>query len=452
MKENILLTLLFCLATLCAPAAEEDDVIITIDVRNPTATEVALVYHRALDMVRLDADGHGVDTIKNTKALYANLFYGQSQRKVYFEQGDRVHITFDGNDFTGSFRFYGDKAPVVDYLNNITFTPLPDGDYALPFADYKAKLAQKERGVLRLLGARKLETHGNFACLERGRIRYTYGTALLMYPLGHAAVAKDSLFRPDEAYYDALREYWTEDEALLDVDEYRDFIIELSHVLDADNRSVSDYYPKTLAQTAYLADSIKSDIIRQTLINTVASEYVDRRGVKDIADLENLYYTYVTCPQLRASYKAKCDKWNLSAPGKPSPDFSGVDIDGNTHTLADYKGRYIYIDMWATWCGPCQKELPHLKRLEEKFRGRNITFLSLSVDHDKAKWEAKVKSGTLTGVQLLIGRGSAFQRAYNIDGIPRFILLDKQGRIVNNNMLRPSSPDVERVLSSLDGI
>lgn len=452
MRRTILTALLLGLVRLCAVAGDNDNIVITIDVNNPTAREVVLVSHRSLESIKLDSTGHGVDTISNVKALYASMYYGQEQRKVYLEQGDRVHITFNGNDYAGSFCFNGQKALAVDYLNTVALTSLPDSDYALTFKEYRDKLTRKEQAALRLLKARKLESVGNFVKMETGRIHYSYAVALLMYPLGHVSVAKDSTYRPAEEYYDALKAYWTEDEHWLCIDEYRDFLIELAHQLDADNRALTDLYPKNLAQISYIADNIKSDAIRQTLINSIAEEYVDRRGIKDIADLDNLYYTYVNDPTLRKSYKAKCEQHNLSAPGKPSPDFTGVDIDGNTHTLADYRGKYVYIDLWATWCGPCQKELPYLRQLEAKFKGRNITFLSLSVDHDTAKWQAKVKSGTLTGEQLLIGRDSEFQRAYNIDGIPRFILLDKQGRIVNNNMLRPSSEDIEQALSSLEGI
>ena len=127
-------------------------------------------------------------------------------------------------------------------------------------------------------------------------------------------------------------------------------------------------------------------------------------------------------------------------------------MNGKEVSLSDFKGKVVLVDVWATWCGPCQRELPFLKKLESKFEGKNITFLSLSIDHDKAKWEAKVKSGDLSGVQLLIGRGSSFQRAYNIEGIPRFLLLDKEGKIINNDMLRPSSDDTERILNTLEGI
>ena len=155
---------------------------------------------------------------------------------------------------------------------------------------------------------------------------------------------------------------------------------------------------------------------------------------------------------LLADYKAKFDKWDLASPGKPSPDFEAVDVDGKEYSLKDFKGKYVYIDMWATWCAPCKRELPFLKKLEERFAGKDIVFLGLSIDYDKTKWEERVKSGELAGVQLHIGPQSSFKRAYNIDGIPRFILLDKEGKIINNNMSRPSSEDTEHVLDALEGI
>ena len=108
--------------------------------------------------------------------------------------------------------------------------------------------------------------------------------------------------------------------------------------------------------------------------------------------------------------------------------------------------------MWATWCGPCKREMPYLKELEKKMEGKNITFLGLSTDEDKAAWEKMVKSGELSGVQLLLGRGSQFQRDYNINGIPHFILIDPDGKIINPKTVRPSSPDAEKILNALPNI
>ena len=96
--------------------------------------------------------------------------------------------------------------------------------------------------------------------------------------------------------------------------------------------------------------------------------------------------------------------------------------------------------------------MPYLKELEKKYEGRNIHFVGLSIDQDKAKWEARVKSGALSGVQLHIGTGSQSQADYRISGIPRFILLDPNGRIINSVMTRPSSDDTVKILDSLKGL
>ena len=110
----------------------------------------------------------------------------------------------------------------------------------------------------------------------------------------------------------------------------------------------------------------------------------------------------------------------MARPGNPSPDFRAWDVDGKSYTVADFRGKYVYIDLWATWCGPCRREMPFLKQLEEEYKGRNITFLSLSTDARKADWLKMVKSHPMTGMQLFLGTGSRFQTAYKADGIPPF--------------------------------
>lgn len=138
--------------------------------------------------------------------------------------------------------------------------------------------------------------------------------------------------------------------------------------------------------------------------------------------------------------------------GDQAPTFKYLDINGKEVSLSDLKGKYVYIDIWATWCGPCTGELPHLKELEKKMHGKKIVFVSISCDKDKAAWEKMVKEKGLEGVQLHNGGDRAFMDAFGIRGIPRFILLDKEGKIVNPNMTRPSNPETEKTLKALKGI
>ena len=169
--------------------------------------------------------------------------------------------------------------------------------------------------------------------------------------------------------------------------------------------------------------------------------------------MENIYRTYVQDPVLVAKYDAAREKWNLASVGKPSPDFKGVDVNGKEYTLADFRGKYVYIDVWATWCSPCRQEIPYLKKLDEDYKDAQIVFLSLSVDQDKAKWEKMVKELSMSGVQLHIGQNSSFQQAYKIEGIPHFILLDREGRIIDKKMSRPSMDEVTRErIENLEGI
>lgn len=438
----------------CA-VSEGDDIVLSFDVTDRVADEVVLVYHNKVLTSNLDETGHSELVINGEDAIYARLFYASDLsvfRQVYLEKGDRVSVRFNGKDFAGTFVFDGEKADAVEYLNTVHLTALPDEDYALPFDEYLAKLGSKEKDAVKLLEASDLGKAGHFEEMEKGRIRYSYGTQILMYPLGHRFMAKDMGYVPDADYYEAVEEYLVANDGWADLDQYRDFIVEASHILDADNRNVTEAYPKAVAQMKFIADRFEDGKVRNTLLHYLAYAYVDRFGVNDITDMENIYRTYVKDSLLISEYERAREKWDITSAGKPSPDFEAVDIDGNVRTLADFRGKYLYIDVWATWCVPCRQEIPHLKALEEKYKDARITFLSLSVDRDKDKWEKRVKEGDMSGNQLYLGPDSPFVTAYQISGIPRFIIIDKEGNIVDKDAQRPSDEYISVVIDALEGI
>lgn len=138
--------------------------------------------------------------------------------------------------------------------------------------------------------------------------------------------------------------------------------------------------------------------------------------------------------------------------GDQIPDFKFLDVSGKEIALSDLKGKYVYIDVWATWCGPCKMELPHLKELEKKMHNKKIEFVSISCDVDKIAWEKMVKEKELGGVQLNFGGDRTILDMFGIKHIPHFILLDKDGIIVNLTMPRPSNAETEKILNALEGI
>jgi len=142
------------------------------------------------------------------------------------------------------------------------------------------------------------------------------------------------------------------------------------------------------------------------------------------------------------------------AKGKASPKFVNYEnIKGGTTSLDDLKGKYVYLDIWATWCAPCKAEIPHLKALEKEFHGKNIEFVSISVDKPEAHktWVKMVKDEALSGIQLFADKDfeSDFIAEYGINAIPRFILLDPNGNIVDSDADRPSNPKLKELLLEL---
>jgi thiol-disulfide isomerase/thioredoxin len=139
--------------------------------------------------------------------------------------------------------------------------------------------------------------------------------------------------------------------------------------------------------------------------------------------------------------------------GKPSPSFSYENFKGGITKLDDFKGKYVYIDVWATWCGPCRQEIPFLQKVEDKYHGKNIVFTSISIDtaKDHEKWKKMVGDKTLGGVQLFADKDwkSDFIQAYGINSIPRFILIDPKGNVVDADAKRPSDPALQAQLDKL---
>ena len=140
-------------------------------------------------------------------------------------------------------------------------------------------------------------------------------------------------------------------------------------------------------------------------------------------------------------------------PGKPAPSFSFQDVSGKTVTLADLKGKYVYIDVWATWCGPCKAEIPYLAKIEEQLHGRKIHFVSISVDKMTSydAWKSYVLDNKLKGIQLIADNNieSAFIKSFGISYIPRFLLIDPEGNIKDSNAKRPSDPALLKELSDI---
>ena len=140
--------------------------------------------------------------------------------------------------------------------------------------------------------------------------------------------------------------------------------------------------------------------------------------------------------------KGKYERIKTLKKGSPSPSFNYPDSSGKNISLESLKGKLVYVDVWATWCGPCKAQIPFLKQLEEKYREEDIAFVSLSIDQLKniSKWKNMIVDKELEGIQIIADKAwrSKFVTDYVIEGIPRFILIDKDGNLMDPMAPRPA--------------
>ena len=135
-------------------------------------------------------------------------------------------------------------------------------------------------------------------------------------------------------------------------------------------------------------------------------------------------------------------------PGQPAIDFEMLDVEGNVKHLADFRGKVIYIDLWATWCGPCIQESPAFEALGKKYAGKDIVFLPVSTDTTTKPW-LRYLDGHKKELTQYHSNDVALKESWAIMYIPRFILIDKDFNIVNAYAPRPSSEEIGTLIDSV---
>lgn len=135
--------------------------------------------------------------------------------------------------------------------------------------------------------------------------------------------------------------------------------------------------------------------------------------------------------------------------GADAPDIEFCDEAGKIYHLSDFKGKAVYVDLWASWCVPCCEEIPYLAKLvEELGDSGKLVCISISTDTDEEAWRAKVAEEKPTWQQFLAtDKGQhAISKAYNVNAIPRFMLFDSAGKIVTIDAPRPSEEGILQML------
>lgn len=210
------------------------------------------------------------------------------------------------------------------------------------------------------------------------------------------------------------------------------------------NVSLSD---KAAYEQACL-EALSNDRLKgEFVVDRFFSQY---RTYEEYLDGMNKFGKYWLSPSLKTRAEAVGSKLYTTRAGGVAAGFTYPDVNGKSVSLSDFKGKVVLIDVWATWCGPCKQEMPHLKRLEEEMKGTDVVFLGVSVDEarNKQKWLDFIEKEKLGGIQVFASGWSKITKDYRINGIPRFIVIDRKGNVVSFDAPRPSNPALKKMLET----
>ncbi len=206
-----------------------------------------------------------------------------------------------------------------------------------------------------------------------------------------------------------------------------------------ENTDVTDY-------ACEYVNTVSREISNVPLRNSVLDMFVGQGVQAEGIDIDKFWALVVDkCDAKTVStYQFIVDAKKSTASGMKCPDVTFSDIDGKPCRLSDHFGRVLYIDIWATWCGPCCMEIPYVEKLVEHYKNDpRIEFVSISTDSNRKAWEEKVRKDKPQWAQYVTSAAEnrELSKQWGVASIPRFLIINADGTICNNDAFRPSADD-----------
>ncbi len=453
MKKLILL-LLVVFAFACKQEEKPQYSIISGTIENNTGETVFVRGNGFEQRTPIDSSGKFMDTLQIEQNGFYEMYVGRERTEIYLEKGKNFSVTLDANEFDETLNYSGDLANVNNFLaakylwneKNVNFKEL----FSLPEADFKNALKKNKKSIDSIYVAKNID---NDIFKQKLEEEDKYGNAVMIenYSDAHGYYTSDPNFKVSTGFYDEIKDINYKDTLT-----YRNSVAYQS-LLDAHfNRMVKEDAVKVAGnENVHYLKMVDKNLPNGYAKDKIMSSYL-QFGLKPDSTLDeafNIYKNSEPNPENLAKLTARYDKLKTLTPGNPSPTFNFENYKGGTTSLESLKGKYVYIDVWATWCGPCLREIPALKEFEKEYENKNVQVVSISIDEPKnyEKWKAMVNEKELGGIQLMADNNwkSKFVEDYAILGIPRFILVDPQGNIISADAPRPSDPKLRETLDGL---
>ena len=429
----------------CKNEAAIDYVVLSGKVKNKLGRVISITDKSDLTkkVIEVSADGYFVDTLIIKNNIY-NFFDGKNEFTFYLEPGNVINVDYDATDFLNSLTFSGVGSEISTYqLDKIKtqneIVGVEMDVYKLDEDDFITKITNLKTALSKLINASEGISE-EYKAKELRNIHYGYLSKLRNYERYHAHYANLADFKTSDGFLNELEEldYNNEDDFLFSSD-YKKLVI--SYYYDkGELMAVQDSIEKALAFLKSVA-TIENEAIKNELLIVTANH-----GITITNDIEGYYKTYLAAFTGEENNNFITEKYNKLvsiSKGKPSPKFIDYENNaGGTTSLDDLKGKFVYVNIWVTGNPACASEIPFLKEVEKKYQGKNISFVSISVDKatDHDKWKKMILEEKLEGIQLFADKSfySDFVMGYLINFVPRYILIDPDGNIVNSNAPKPS--------------
>lgn len=438
--KNIILTLF--LALFFIACTKDEKTTIRFDIRDYDGTAPRVIVGSSNQGVEIDsATGKGFIELELKEPAYAKITVRKYDSKLCFlEPGKELTLTYSQKKGEKELVYGGTLGEENQFLNQVKFYDGVCVDYKNPNIQVIARRADSVLAVNKAKLA-KTSYSATFKACEGKRLQVeTWFPVLRTRELDTAV------------YLQTIRQCFVEDSTYLSLPNYREFLEQYVRTLvrlGHGTKSTLEGEDWADARLKMIFDNFQEPAIVGYLVDATLFHFAER----GIERYEKIYNQHVKDAARLALYAEACRKADRIAPGQPCPDFSFADNTGKTVTLADLKGKFVYIDMWATWCGPCKGEMPSLLELEKRFEGKDILFVSLSIDKNKdiELWKQTIEKMGLGGIQLHLGENWDWLKIFMPASmsVPRFVLLDREGKFIDANMTRPSDKATAERLEAL---
>jgi len=439
--KNIALALSVCVLFSCQEP-ENNTVIIRGTITDPLS-ETASVISK-------DRSNTYTDSLDNKAAFeiefemdtptYMSFKHGKETTAMYVKPGDKINLSMNPAEFDETISYEGSKASnflAKKYLAEevLDFKEL----YSLDETNFLAQVTEAESMMNGLLDS---VVEGLFKTEQKRSNTLKWARTKLNYKKYYEYYGNGTLELTTN-YFDFMKSIDVNDPSLLEDDDSYRFLKtyvssniseEFEHIL----LSNFDFISKNFTNQS-TKDKIAYDLLKDFINN------------KPLEGIDVILAEFKTLQSDSTKYNELSDliiEMSVFNAGNPALNFTYPDRNGDSISLADFKGSLVYVDVWATWCGPCKREIPHLLELEKDYHGQNILFLSVSVDEDENydAWTAMLDEKEMGGVQLFASGWSKIAKDYKINGIPRFMLFDSEGNIIDVNAPRPSNEGIKSLI------